>query len=403
MAIDKFSLPWPKTTYGHVWFEPTDEYVNAYGELPPPGFYAPNQTPRIAEHNFVIGSELAALADAATQKAQQFDSDFGDIVAPFSSIILRSEAAASSEIENLSASARSILQAELGDSSRENAVQIAANVRAMRLAIENNKGVTLDEILAIHKTLIEDDKRMAATAGQLRTSPVWIGGSNRWNTPVGAAMAGVVPEELPRSLDDLSDFAARRDVPALVKAALVHAQFENIHPFEDGNGRTGRALITSMLRSDGVMHNITVPISAAILSESKEYFSALTSYREGNAGPIIYIFAQATVRSIDNGRLLGADLLGLQKKWRQQVSARSDSGVWAVLDLLLGQPVLTAETISTELGIPLKSAYAHGDKLETSGILTATKHNGVLQWRSEELLEALDRFGVRAGFRKPGM
>jgi Fic family protein len=244
---------------------------------------------------------------------------------------------------------------------------------------------------------------MAATAGQLRTSPVWIGGSNRWNTPVGAAMAGVVPEELPRSLDDLSDFAARRDVPALVKAALVHAQFENIHPFEDGNGRTGRALITSMLRSDGVMHNITVPISAAILSESKEYFSALTSYREGNAGPIIYIFAQATVRSIDNGRLLGADLLGLQKKWRQQVSARSDSGVWAVLDLLLGQPVLTAETISTELGIPLKSAYAHGDKLETSGILTATKHNGVLQWRSEELLEALDRFGVRAGFRKPGM
>ena len=402
MVAKKYAMPWPETTYGKVWFDPNDDYANAQGELPPPGYYSPNQTPKIAKHKFAIESELAALTDAATQKAQQFDAEYGEIVAPFSSIILRSEAAASSEIENLSASARSILQAELGDTSRENAVQIAANVRAMRTAIENNRGVNLTEILAIHRTLLEGDRRMAETAGHLRSSPVWIGGSGRFKTPVGAKMAGVVPEELPAALEDLSEFAARRDVPALVKAAIVHAQFENIHPFEDGNGRTGRALITSMLRSDGVMHNVTVPISAAILAESNEYYQALTAYRQGDAGPIIRIFADATNRSIDNGRILGDEVVALRTKWREQIQARSDSGVWALTELLLGQPVLTAETISTALGIPLKSAYAHGEKLESSGILTSSKHKGVLQWRSEEMLEALDRFGSRAGFRKPG-
>jgi Fic family protein len=402
MAEKKSALPWPETTYGHVWFEPSDEYANAQGELPPPGYYSPNQTPKIADHNFAIDSELAALADSATQKAQQFDAEYGEVVAPFSSIILRSEAAASSEIENLSASARSILQAELGDTSRENAVQIAANVRAMRTAIENNRGVNLTEILAIHKTLLEGERSMAETAGHLRTSPVWIGGQSRFKTPVGAKMAGVVPEHIEASLEDLAAFAARKDVPALVKAAIVHAQFENIHPFEDGNGRTGRALVTTMLRSDGVMHNVTVPISAAILAESDEYYRALTLYRQGDAGPIVHIFADATNRSIDNGRLLGDDLVALRSKWREQVEARSDSGVWALTELLLGQPVLTAETISISLGISLKSAYAHGDKLEKSGILTSSKHKGVLQWRSEEMLEALDRFGSRAGFRKPG-
>lgn len=400
--MTKFRMPWPETTYGKVWFEPTDEYANAQGELPPPGYYLPNQTPKIAHHVFAIKSELAALADAATQKAQQFDAEYGEIVAPFSSIIMRSEAAASSEIENLSASARSILQAELGDTSRENAVQIAANVRAMRTAIENNRGVNLNEILAIHKTLLEADTGLAETAGRLRSSPVWIGGRGRFKTPVGAAMAGVVPEALPAALDDLSAFAARSDVPALVKAAIVHAQFENIHPFEDGNGRTGRALITTMLRTDGVMQNVTVPISAAILADTHDYYQALNVYRQGDAGPIIRIFADATNRSIDNGRLLGDEVASLRTKWRQQVEARSDSGVWALTELLLGQPVLTAETISTTLGIPLKSAYAHGDKLESAGILTASKHRGVIQWRSEEMLEALDRFGARAGFRKPG-
>lgn len=395
-------MPWPETTYGNVWFEPTEEYRNLNDELPPPGFYTPNETPLIADHTFSINNDIAADADAATQKAQRFDTEYGEIVAPFSSIILRSEAAASSEIENLSASARSILQAELGDNSGENAVKIAANVRAMRTAIHNNNGFNLDEILAVHHTLLENDPEYGSTAGKMRTDPVWIGGNRRFKTPVGAKMVGVIPENLESSLADLSAFASRQDVPALVKAAIVHAQFENIHPFEDGNGRTGRALITSMLRSDGVMKNVTVPISAAILAESDDYYDALTSYRSGDAAPIVRIFTDATDRSIDNGRKLGNDIVNLREKWRSQIEARSDSGIWSVTDHLIGQPVVTAESLSAALNIPLKSAYAHGEKLTQLGILSASKHQGVIQWRSVEMLDALDRFGRRAGFRQLG-
>lgn len=393
------SMPWPKTAYGKVWWEPTEEYRDLQGRLPPSGFYTPNEMPEIAQHEFSIAPELATCVEEATLEARQFDNEYGDVVAPFASLILRSEAAASSEIENLSASARAIIQAELGDDSRENATKIAANVRAMRRAIHNTRGVSIPEILAIHETLMRDDRNLGDTAGKLREEPVWIGGGRG---PVGAEMAGVIPEDLTRTLDDLVSFAGRGDVPPLMKAAITHAHFENIHPFEDGNGRAGRALVTSMLRSDGVMRNVTVPISAALLTDTPSYYAALTSYRNGDAEPIVRVFSHATTKSVANGRILGNELMDIRAQWRDMIAARSDSRIWRLVDFLLANPIVTAASISAGLGIPLKTAYAHGEKLTELGILSASKSHGAVQWRSSEILDALDRFAERSGRRKLG-
>jgi Fic family protein len=88
-------------------------------------------------------------------------------------------------------------------------------------------------------------------------------------------------DHVPVLIDDLVAFARRTDIPLLTQAAVAHAQFETIHPFPDGNGRTGRALIHSMLRGHGLTHNVTVPVSAGLLTDTSAYFDALTAYREG--------------------------------------------------------------------------------------------------------------------------
>jgi hypothetical protein len=83
------------------------------------------------------------------------------------------------------------------------------------------------------------------------------------------------------AIDDLLRFAQRDDIPALPQIALAHAQFGTIHPFTDGNGRTGRALIQAILRRKGLTRNVTVPVLAGLLTDTDSYFAALTAYREG--------------------------------------------------------------------------------------------------------------------------
>ncbi|WP_239099992.1 Fic family protein [Phycicoccus sp. CSK15P-2] len=95
----------------------------------------------------------------------------------------------------------------------------------------------------------------------------------------GAAPRDVVPPvagRVPAAIDDLVDFVSRDDLPALAQAAITHAQFETIHPFVDGNGRTGRALLHAMLRAKGVSQHVSVPISAGLLTDTDGYYDALT-------------------------------------------------------------------------------------------------------------------------------
>src|SRR4029453_10153116 len=130
-------------------------------------------------------------------------------------------------------------------------------------------------------------------------------------SPIGAAFVAPRSEDVPGLMDDLMAFARRDDMPVLVQVAVAHAQFETIHPFSDGNGRTGRALVQAMLRGKDITRSVTVPVSAGLLTDVNAYHDALTSYRAGDIEPIVEQIAVASDDAIRNAKaLVGAPQIG---------------------------------------------------------------------------------------------
>ena len=208
----------------------------------------------------------------------------------FSYVLLRIEATASSRIEDIELGPRRLLTAEAehrkgGQQSDQRAGEVLANIEAMqeatRLASEGGP-LRTEDLLEVHRRL------MAASAhshlgGWVRDVQNWIGGSGY--TPVGALFVPPPPEEVPLLLEDLVAFVNRTDVPPLLQAGVAHAQFETIHPFADGNGRVGRALIHAVLRRRGVAPAFVPPISTVLARSRRAYFDGLTAWRHvGSAG-----------------------------------------------------------------------------------------------------------------------
>ncbi len=352
--------------------------------------------PTIADLQVALPPDVYTAAEDASLAIARFDAELGGEIAPFSAVLLRSESAASSRIENLTASARSIAEAELpGGKGKANAEQIVANTAAMTAAIELSDCVDADAILAMHAALMVGQPRH--TPGQWRTEQVWIGGGN---SPLGAMFVPPHHERVPAAIDDLIAFAARDDVALLAQIALAHAQFETIHPFTDGNGRTGRALVQSMLRNKGLTRQVTVPVSAGLLSDTDGYFAALTAYRDGDLAPIIEAFAHASERAVVNGRQLIAALREIRAVWNDRITARSDSAVWRVADLLTRRPVVNGVLLRDELGISTDHPRRYLGPLAEAGIVVEfTDRARNRAWRAPEILAALDDFAERAGRR----
>ena len=320
----------------------------------------------------------------------------GGEIAQFSSMLLRTEAAASSRIENLTASARAIAEAEIGSGHRKNAAEIVANTRTMVAALDLAGNIRSESVLAMHRALMSETDPL--NAGRWRTEQVWIGGGN-----LGPHLALFVPphhDRVANAISDLMKFIERDDLPVLAHAALAHAQFETIHPFTDGNGRTGRALVHAMLRHGQLTRNVTIPVSAGLLSDTSAYFDALTAYRLGDPIPIVVQFANAAFRAVANGRELVDELRLLRQRWRQVVKARSDSAVWRLADLLLRRPAVNARVIAEELSLDVGNVHRYVKPLLDARVLTQSldvKRNQV--WRAPDVLAALDAFAARAGRR----
>ncbi|CAA0096175.1 putative protein [Mycolicibacterium vanbaalenii] len=341
----------------------------------------------------------AALADAeeASNEITRFDAELGDEIAPFSAVLLRSESAASSNIENLTASARAIAEAEaLGDTSRRNAALIVSNTEAMNAAVALADQLDENAILAMHAALMRDSD--PASAGRWRTEQVWIGGGNFG--PRGADYIAPQHSRVPDAITDLLGFTRRPDVPTLPQIAIAHAQFETIHPFTDGNGRTGRAVIQAMLRHKRLTRRITVPISAGLLTNTDAYFDALGSYRQGNVAPIVARLSEASLLAVTNGRELVAELRSIRESWNSRIAARRDSAVHRVADLLIKRPVVNARLLQRELDIRTGNARRYIDPLCEAGIIVEfTDRARNRAWRAPEVLSALDAFAARAGRR----
>lgn len=357
------------------------------------GTYHPAVPAAVAGLTLDLPAAVLAEAEAASREITRFDAALGGEVAPFAAVLLRSESAASSQIENLTASARAIAEAELpGVQAKRNAEMIVANAAAMQTAFALSDTVDAAAILAMHGALMAAQPRH--TPGEFRTEPVWIGGGS---TPVGATFVGPRHQLIPAAIADLIEFAERTDIPALPQIAVAHAQFETIHPFTDGNGRTGRALIQAMLRNKALTRQLTVPVSAGLLADTGAYFDALTGYRTGDPAPIVECFSRASSRAIDNGRLLVTDLRDIRRRWNDEITARSDSAVWKVADLLTRRPVVNAALLAAELGIDSTNAHRYLAPLTESGILIETTNKARNRiWCAPEVLAALDAFAERA-------
>lgn len=388
-AIDHEQQLWEGgglATYGPAATKASDRHKKYLSAVPPfIANLAPSAAPDI--------EELAREAEAALQ---DFDSDYGERMAAFAPILLRSEAAASSQIENLSASARQIFTAELGGSSKRNASEIVANTRSMERAIELSGDLTPEAICEMHLALMAGQPRH--TPGRFRKEAVWIG--KKAESPIGAVYVAPDHSRIPGLMADVAEFAQRFDVPPLMQIAVAHAQFETIHPFTDGNGRTGRALAQAMLRRRRLTRNVAVPVSAGLLLSIESYHDALTEYRAGDVDPIVERFAMASLRAVPNGRRLIADIDQIDENWRAVVKPRTRSAKLRLFDYALRRPVFTAEMAAEAVGVTVTNVYRDLRAMQEKGFLSlTTEHKGPVVWRQADLLSAIDAFAERAGRR----
>lgn len=336
---------------------------------------------------------MLAAADEASHALVRFDAETGSITSPFASILLRTESASSSEIEHLTASAKQIALADLGAARSDNARLVVANARAMDAALRLSDHIDEDTIIAMHDALLQESAPQFV--GHWRDQQVWIGGGRL--SPHAAAFIPPHHDRVARLMEDLVSFAERTDIPVLAQAAIAHAQFETIHPFPDGNGRTGRALIHSMLRRGGLTRTVTVPVSAGLLRDRQAYFDALTAYREGDVDAIVHSLTVASFTAIQNGRAMVNDIRAARDRWENVVAARADSSVHRTKDLLMRRPLISVTSLANQLGISDVAASRTIARLVDSGVLTKASGSARYRiWQAPEILAALDAFAERA-------
>ncbi|TIC80072.1 Fic family protein [Nocardioides sp. GY 10127] len=374
--------------------------------------------PRLADLDLATPSALGAEMDAALRAISRLDDTHGEHLAPLATMLLRAESVASSKIERVEASTDDYARALHGMKANASAMSMVASTRALADLIDSvgpntdahppgtagsctgtGRALTLGAILSAHRILMADDPEERAYAGRLRDMQNWIGGSD--HSPRGALYVPPPPETVPAHLDDLIAYAGRTDVPVLTQAALTHAQFESIHPFTDGNGRIGRALINTILRRRGITSRVVVPLASALVARRDDYFDALGAYRAGDAAPIIRAFTHASTLAAEESATTATRLAELPDTWLDAARRpRNGSAARRILDTLLETPVFTTDEIATTVGGPPSSVYAAIDRLHTSVVvrpLTQRTRNQV--WGAAALLDELDDLGVRIDAR----
>ena len=389
--------PWPALAYETVpWSLPADVPISRSRRAAHAGPYEAAVPLLIAHRDIPLSTEILARADEASAEIARFDAELGAEVASFAPLLLRSESAASSRIENLTASAKAIALAEQGDRTRRNATIIVANTNAMQAALSLADDLDEKAILEMHEALMGASH--PECVGHWRTAQVWVGGTD--HGPHAAMFVPPRHERVPEAMADLVAFIRRDDIPALVQATIAHAQFETIHPFPDGNGRTGRALLHSQLRAKRLTRAVTVPVSAGLLTDTDSYFDSLTAYREGQPSTIVELIADASFRAVDNGRTLAADLAAIREEWNERITVRRGAAAHQLADLLVRQPVVASPLVQRKLGVAASNANTAIEHLEEKGILAKVSGNHRnRKWAAPEVLDALDDFAARAGGR----
>ena len=384
-----------------------------------PAAYAPARYRRACRYDTFIPEPLAGFAPSlrAATAGTVSDAERGltllgagtaDALGPLARLLLRTESIASSKVEGIQLDVRDLARgqarAETQGKVSATTAEILANIDAMELAIDEaaeSTPFTADQILAIHRRLMTAAPN-ARIAGRLRTEQNWIGG-NDYN-PCGADFVPPPPEHVVPLLDDLCAAIMEETLPPLIQAALVHAQFETIHPFDDGNGRTGRTLIHVVLRRRRLTPAYVPPVSVVFARDRQAYIDGLTAYREGNIDGWVEQFATAARRAADlaEGYLTAVDTL--TRRWRALLAGaadpRSDAAAWAVIEVLPAHPVITAAVARAATGRANAAIHAAIDQLAAAGVLLPL--TGGRRNRSWEAVGLLDLIADLEAGEAPG-
>lgn len=344
----------------------------------------------------IAGTCVPLIAERDLARARYEAADLervaGGVLSPLAGFLIRMESVASSRIEHVEATPIAFARAIGGLKENTSAMSmVAAGTAITKLIDASSTTVALDEILAAHKALMQDDPDVTerSYAGRVRDMQNWIGGSQ--HSPRGALYVPPPPEEVPALLDDLIAFSNRDDVEPVTQAAIAHAQFESIHPFTDGNGRIGRALIGAILRRRGVTPHTVLPVASALAADTDHYFSLLAAYRTGDSSPIVTDLALCVETAAREARGTARAFAQYEAAWREQAGPRAGSAAERILPVLLSLPVFTIEQLVEALSdVPERSIYRGVQALEEARVVDAVTER--VRGRAYAAMDVLDEF-----------
>ena len=354
--------------------------------------YVPRPIPRTVP---ISTPNLLLLADAEAALGRLAGSgrllpDPQLLVGPY----LRREAVASTRIEGTQASLADVFDAEASDVPLGPDVEEVINyVQAMESGLRRLDTLPLSTRLLreMHAVILSGVRGRERQPGVLRTTQNWIG-------PPGATIESATfvpppPDELGGLLDDLERFVHEQpEAPPLVQAALLHYQFETIHPFLDGNGRLGRLLVVFFLVVRNRLPEPLLYLSPYFEARREQYYDALQGVRErGDFDGWLAMFLDAVRTQATDAVKRTEALTDLRERYREDVRSVTRGAANQVVDLAFEQPILTARAVEHRLEITRPAALKALRQLAAAGILVEvpTGPRGQLRWRAEQILGVL--------------
>lgn len=355
----------------------------------------------IAERSVAVPDDLSARISALLVEMARFDVELGQRADNVPTMLLRSESSASSQIDRFTSTAQSVALAELYPKASSDARLVVANMIATQKALELPAGLTLEGIVEIHDLLLDNshlENQTNSAFEKLRQKPVWLGGTSF--TPHTALFVPPAFQHVPEYMADLIEFGTRSDLNPVVKAAILYAQFQTVHPFLTANGQTGRALIHHIFRAEGVLSSTLIPVSVGFLHNIDSLINALQSYREGDPLVIIEELVSALELALFVSRVTETSIESLLEDWDSLVGHRKGSKIRQLPKTLVKQPVVNSAYLADSLGVTQRTATTLILRACEYGML---RHMGKRQrgdfYQSDAIINVLDEINEASTFR----
>lgn len=344
----------------------------------PSGYRAFIPAPLPPAPAIVFDGELLTLLSNADRDLARLDALASLLPNPdlFVAMYVRHEAVLSSQIEGTQGTLEDVLSFEVAathnDTPRD-VEEVVNYVRAMNHGLRRlpEFPLSLRLVREIHGELMQGVRGGERSPGEFRTSQNWIGPPNC--TLRTAAFVPPPPHELMNALGDLESFVheSAGDLPLLVRCGLVHAQFETIHPFLDGNGRVGRLLITLMLCEQAALTRPLLYLSLYLKAHRAEYYDRLTAIRQsGQWEPWLKFFLRGVSQTARVATQTARDIIAMREQHRSQF-ARNARGL-RLLDALMQQPLTSVSRVAQAVGCTFPTAAKLVADFEAAGVLQET-------------------------------